>query len=88
MTIKEVINQVYGLSINGYFNRERFSKTEFNTLIRTMFKNGNNYICEIALPDGWWYMKIMKLQNHEYDYYIPDTRDQEQIIIKQLYEPA
>ena len=80
MSIREITNQLYDLSVGGYFNGEKFTKTRLNTYITNMFKTGNKLIMQIALPDGWWFFKINKFANGEYDYTIPDTREQEQRI--------
>ena len=80
MTIKEVVNQLYDLSVGGYFNGEKFTKTRLTTYITNMFKTGNNLVLQIALPDGRWFFKINKFAKNEYDYTIPDTRTQEQKI--------
>ena len=32
---------------------------------------------EIALPDGWWMMRVWQMPNGEMDYDIPETREQE-----------
>lgn len=88
MTIKEVIDQVYGLSVGGYFNREKFSKKQFAEYVGRMLRSGDKHILEIALPDGWWYMEIERFAYHEYDYYIPDSRVAEQRLIGQLFKPA
>lgn len=77
MTLKEVIDQVYDLSVGGYFNGEKFTKTRFTKYINNMFKTGNRLVMQIALPDGRWFFSINKLNNNGYDYYIPETREQE-----------
>ena len=80
MNIREITNQLYDLSVGGYFNGEKFTKTRLNSYITNMFKTGNKLVMQIALPDGWWFFKINKFANNEYDYTIPDTREQEQRI--------
>lgn len=80
MNIKELTNQLYELSVGGYFNGEKFTKERLNAYITNMFKTGNRLVMNIALPDGRWYFKITKFANGEYDYIIPDTREQEQRI--------
>ena len=80
MNIREITNQLYDLSVGGYFNGEKFTKTRLNSYITNMFKTGNKLVMQIALPDDWWFFKINKFANNEYDYTIPDTREQEQRI--------
>lgn len=81
MNIKELTNQLYELSVGGYFNGEKFTKTRLNTYITNMFKSGQRLVMNIALPDGRWYFYIDKYNDNEYDYFIPDTREQEQKIL-------
>ena len=92
MTIKETAKRLFGQAIGGYFNGEKFTETRlYNTIVNGM-KNcefnaiKNAYVMQIALPDGWWYCKITKYGNKadEYDYYIPETREQERRLIDRL----
>ena len=80
MTKAELVNQLFNLSVAGYFNGEKFTKTRLNIYITNMFKTGEILVMNIALPDGRWYFKITKFANGEYNYIIPDTREQEQKI--------
>lgn len=77
MTIKEVVNQIYDLSVGGYFNGEKFTKERLNKYITNMLRTGNWLVMNIALPDGRWWMEVRRYANNEYDYYIPDNREQE-----------
>ena len=88
MTKKEVIDQVYGLSVGGYFNHEKFTKKRFTDYVNAMLKTGKqNFIIEIALPDGWWYMEISNYGKGFYLYYIPDTRDREVNLMSCYFSP-
>lgn len=78
MTQTELVNQIYGLSVAGYFNGEKFSKERLNTYIGKMCYNvGDKLYMEISLPDGRWLFKITHYADGDWDYYIPDTREQE-----------
>lgn len=81
MTLHDVSTQIFGLSVGGYFNREKFTQQSLHNFIKRMFstplKGGNRLVMEIALPDGWWYFYITEYAKGEFDYYIPDTREQE-----------
>ena len=81
MNIKELTNQLFDLSVAGYFNGEKFTKTRLNTYITNMFKSGQWLVMNIALPDGRWYFYIDKYNDNEYGYFIPNTREQEQKIL-------
>ena len=89
MTIKEVAKSLYNLSVDGHFNRESFSLTRLEKVIRTYFNGCTDKsfaVLEMELPDGWWNIRINHYSNRPdgYDYTIPDTREQEQKIIAQL----
>ena len=84
MTVKELTNQLFDLSVAGYFNGEKFTKERLNTYITNMFKTGQRLVMNIALPDGRWYFYINKYNDNDYDYVIPDTREQEERILRFL----
>jgi len=78
MTKAELVNQIYGLSVAGYFNSEKFTKERLNTYISKMCRNvGDKLYMEISLPDGRWLFKITHYAASDWDYFIPDTREQE-----------
>ena len=88
MTIREVCNQLFDLSVGGYFNGEKFTIERLIKQTENMFrgsspKGGNRVVWQIALPDGWWHFTITKYGNRpdEWGYYIPETREQEKKII-------
>lgn len=77
MTLRDVSSQLYSLSVGGYFNREKFSKSQFSGLMNAMFKNGGQkYIGEIALPDGWWNFKVFRYgaRKDQFDYTIAEDK--------------
>lgn len=86
MTLKETAKRLFDQAIGGYFNGEKFTEKRLYDTIVSGMKNceynaiKNAYVMQIALPDGWWYCKVTKYGNKadEYDYYIPETREQEQ----------
>ena len=86
MTLNYIINQVYHLSVNGYFNHQKFTFADFKDAITRWMRGTNRYILEISLPDGWWYMSINKYNNNidGYDYFIPDNREQEKHLLNYL----
>lgn len=76
MTLREVAKQVAGLAVKGYINGEKFTEDRLYNQFKAMLRTGNDYIFEISLPDGRWMAEVYRLSSG-YDYYIPDTRDQE-----------
>ena len=85
MTKSDVLKQVYELSVNGNFNRENgWSFSKFKSYIAEKFSSEKrqSIIMEIELPDGWWYMSISRFKNGHWDYYIPDTKEEN----KRLYD--
>ena len=78
MTKLELTSQLMTLSVAGYFNGEKFSKSRINNYIGKMCRNaGDKLFMEIALPDGRWLFRITHYADGDWDYYIPDTRAQE-----------
>lgn len=78
MTKLELTSQLMNLAVAGYFNSEKFSKSRLNNYIGKMCRNvGDKLFMEISLPDGRWLFKITHYADREWDYYIPDTREQE-----------
>lgn len=79
MTLTELTNQIFSLTIANYINGEKFTKAEFKRNIHHFFEeiNFERYIIEVCLPDGRWLCKITMYAKGEYDYYLPDTREQE-----------
>lgn len=94
MTKNEVLQQIYGLSVGGNFNHETgWSFSKFKSYIAEKFSDENrkSIIMEIELPDGWWYMSIvrMKIKSNKYnfwDYYIPDTKEHNDELHKLVVE--
>ena len=85
MTLNEVTNSVYNLSVAGYFNGEKHSREWLHNYIKTFTRSiGKSYIFEISMPDGRWFMSVVQYAAGEYDYYIPDTRDQERLLKQKL----
>ena len=95
MTIRDVSRQLYSLSVGGFFNGEKFTERQLHNYIAAMFrpnvgplKLGNQLVMEVALPDGWWYMYIIKYADRAdgFDYYIPDTREDSDRIRDALFQ--
>jgi hypothetical protein len=91
MTIKEITNHLMELSKDHIFNGVEANASWLENFIRTMFKSplkNHNKLIMYAnnFGDGGWYFTITKYGNKsdEFDYYIPDTREQEKKIIDLL----
>lgn len=86
MTLTQTINEIYDLTIAGYINGEKFTKTEFKRNMKHFFNDlgFQKYIIEVSLPDGRWLCKITKFSNGEFDYFLPETREQEKHLYAEL----
>lgn len=91
MTIKEITNQLYDLSVGGYFNKEKFTKQRLYNQIKSLFRGSTRKLADhpvivqqIALCDGWWFFYIIEYAKGEFDYFLPDTREQEKRVISIL----
>lgn len=91
MTIRELSDQIYKLT-GGQVNGELFCKERLYNNINKWFKDceynriKNSVMIHVELMDGGWYCSINKVSNTPdgYDYYIPDTREQEQKLIRKF----
>jgi len=86
MTLNETINQIYDLTVDGIINGEKFTRKQFSEILKHFFKelSFDQLIFEITLPDGNWLVKLYKWDNKEYDYFLPDTREQEKKLYREL----
>ena len=85
MTKTELTSQLMDLSIAGYFNGEKFSLKRLNTYLGVLCRNdGDKLYMRIALPDGEWLFKIVRYSTGDWDYFIPDTRDEEQKLVAEF----
>lgn len=101
MTLHEIATSLYRLSVGGYFNHEKWTKTRLEQYLRHWFgevdgiqriaadARGNQiWVMEIALPDGWWHMQVVRLRNGLMSYDIPETREQEAHWFPQFFPAA
>lgn len=92
MTIHEVASQIYHLTLGGFVNGEKFTKRELERVLRIWLKDAQNntipntVVVELCLPDGRWLSTVTKFADRPdgFDYWIPDTRDQEFRLMEQL----
>lgn len=86
MTITSITNQLFTLSLGGFFNGEKFTRQQLNHHIANAMRTGDKYIMEIALPDGKWLFQISRWSDKPdgFDFFIPETREQETHLWKTL----
>ena len=93
MTLREVSDQLYSLSVGGYFNREKFTRQRLYTCLKAWLspqalapEKTGRWVMEIALRDGWWWMQVTKYADRPdgFDYYIPDTREESDRLLESL----
>ena len=80
MTKKDVINQLYSLSdtYNGISGvPKNWLRRHIYDMTREDLSNHSKLYMTITLPDGEWLFKIEEYAPGEWDYYIPETREQE-----------
>lgn len=85
MTLHEIATQLHNLTFGGHVNGEKFTKTELEQNLKRWLRNaGHNKIpgkvvIEVCLADGRWLATVERFDNTAdgYDYWIPDTREQE-----------
>lgn len=86
MNIREVAKHICRIS-KGRINGEKFTQTEFTDYLKGMFRTGTSSIVSIELPDGHWLCEVKLYELHPYsayDYFIPETREQEKILYNRL----
>ena len=85
MTLNEVLTQIHDLS-DGRINGMRYPKKRFFKNFHHFFEDCGfeKFIISVRLPDGEWNCKIYKLPDGEYDYFLPDTREQDDDLWREL----
>ena len=91
MTLTQAADQLYNLSLGGYFNREKFTADGWRTHVIALMRQPetlkikNTLVQEIALEDGWWLFSLTYFpESHEYGWFIPETREEEQRLKERL----
>ena len=84
MTLSQTITMAYDLSIDGFINGEKFTRDRFINQVKSLMRDSDSYIFQIALPDGWWFCKITR-GNWGYDLIVPDNREQESRLLDKLF---
>lgn len=80
MTLHEVTSYLFNTSLGHFINGEKFTRNELQTYIKRMTRPEvhKTMIIEVCLPDGRWLAEVTQFAPEEYDWYIPETREQEQ----------
>ena len=91
MTLTQAADQLYNLSVGGYFNREKFTADTWRKHVTSLMRQPealkipNTLVQEIALEDGHWLFTISYFpESQEYGWCIPETREEEQRLMNQL----
>ncbi len=88
MTLTSTVSSLVRLSVDGHFNREKFTADRLRKQLAAMVREkGDSYIGEIALPDGWWFFEVFRFSDAAdgWDYYLPETREQEARLKAKLF---
>lgn len=93
MTIHEVVNQLFNLSVDGKFNGEKMTRKQLEYIINSSFrpevnlKLQNRLVMTMKLKDGEWLFTIDRFNESPdgFDYTIPDNRVQENNIAELLF---
>ena len=85
MTLTQAADQLYNLSIGGFFNREKYTAEGWRRHVKALMRQPetlkikNTLVQEIALEDGHWLFTISYIPScGEYGWCIPETREEEQ----------
>lgn len=86
MTLREITQQIYSITVNGRINGEHFTAQELYTAFKAWLREPQSqYIFTALLPDGEWYCKAIR-GPWGYGYIIPETRHEEKHIINELFK--
>lgn len=87
MTFTDVSKQIYNLAVDGWVDDQKFKcYTDFSRWFRkVMSDHKKTHIFRIMLPDGMWYGEAYRLTRNTYDYYLPETRAEEEKIRDKVF---
>ena len=85
MTLVQMADSVYKWSYGHVLNGEKHTKEGFRYWFERMFflNDRKNVLFSMAMPDGEWFC-VATHYDDGYDYYVPDTREQEGELIKRF----
>lgn len=80
MTKRQLTKQIFDLC-GGNLNGSHLTQKEFSD---ELVQNGTTWF-SILLPDGWWLMQVKHFE-WGWEYYIPDTIEQEKALEEIYYD--
>lgn len=85
MTLHEIAREAYNLSTDKKVNGIHYknAKELAETLRHWLPKHTDNYIAQMTLPDGDWYVQFER-SGDWYWFFVPETRKQEDRLIANL----
>ena len=89
MTLSNITDHLWSLSVDGPCGRfngiPHATKEWLSRYLRNWFLHvgRDRLIMEVNLPDGPWLVRIFRVGD-EFDYLIPDTREQESVLRYEL----
>lgn len=85
MTLIQMSDHVYKFSKGHVLNGQKNSKDNFRYWFSHMFDGNKEVLFSMAFADGEWYC-IAQHNAHGYDYFVPDTREQETRLVKEFHK--
>ena len=94
MTLRQVADSLYEMTIAGYVNDTKYSRSGFCSaleewmLFPESLKIKNRLVLQLSLPDGRWMATVNKFSDSAdgYDYTIPADREEEAALLQLLCE--
>lgn len=89
MTLNETAYWLMRLT-GGKLNGETYSRKELTEVLKNAFRTGKSYFMHGTLPDGEWLIEVLQYRDARdgYDYYLPDTREEEARLIEKFLSKA
>ena len=85
MTLTDITNMTFDLAVAGYINGEKMTKAELKDCLKHWLSDKkSDYIGQIVCDDGYQWFVRWSRDDHYYDFYIPDTREQNDALALEL----
>ena len=79
-----MVDSIYCCSVGHKLNGEKNTKKNFKYWFNRMFMNDQKHVLfSMEFPDGEWLCKAVRTPANEYDYMVPDTREEEYRFFKE-----